>query len=177
MQPTRYSSETPSAPRILERLARIERRQADRQTATGSILISPGNQGTLVDWSTGGFAVESSLSVRVGATYRLRWWLGETPQPLAGVVRWSRLRATVVETGAESGGDVTPVFRSGFELVEVATSIQTGVSCAAFESPISSPSGKYSFQRPSTRREISSEQNSSSGNPGLTRASITIGIR
>ena len=183
MQPTRtsqssqWSAKLPSQPGFSSRTAGAERRHRGRQTATGSVLISPGNEGTLVDWSAGGFAVESNLAVRVGGTYRLRCWLGETSQPFAGIVRWSRLSRTVVEAGTGSGGDVTPVFRSGFELVELPTSIQTGVSCPDFESPISSPPGKYSCHRRLTRSEISSEQNSSSGKPGLTRASITIGIR
>ncbi|MCH7665485.1 MAG: hypothetical protein IH936_06110 [Acidobacteria bacterium] len=106
----------PSRARVPSRTAGIERRQADRQTATGSVLISPGNEGLFVDWSAGGFAVETNLAVRVGGTYRLRWRLGETSRPLAGIVRWSRLSRTI----ADSGGDVTPVFRSGFELAEQA---------------------------------------------------------
>ncbi len=141
------------------------------------MLICPGNEGLLVDWSAGGFAVESNIAVRVGATYRLRWWLGEIPRPMAAIVRWSRLSRTVVESGADAVGDVTPVFRSGFELIKIRPDAQTGVSCAEPESPISSPSGKYSVQRRPTSREISSEQKSSSGNPGLTRASRTIGMR
>ena len=157
MQPIRPTSR----PRVPSRTAGIERRQADRQTATGSVLISPGNEGLLIDWSAGGFAVESNLAVRVGGTYRLHWRLGELPRPLAGVVRWSRLSRTV----GNSGGDVRPVFRSGFELVELATSTQTGVSCPEFESPISRPPGKYSCQRRLTSRAVSSEQNSSSGKP------------
>ena len=113
MQPTPTSVRAPSQPGFASRTALIERRQADRQAATGSILISPGNEGALLDWSAGGFSAESNLAVRVGATYRLRRRLGETPQCLTGVVRWSRLRRTI----ADPGGDVTPVFHSGFELV------------------------------------------------------------
>ena len=116
MQPTRTSARAPSQPGFASRTALIERRQADRQAATGSILISPGNEGALLDWSAGGFSAESNLAVRVGGTYRLRRRLGETPQSLTGVVRWSRLRRTI----ADSGGDVRPVFHSGFELVEPA---------------------------------------------------------
>lgn len=153
-----------------------ERRRTDRQSATGVVLICPGNEGTLVDWSAGGFAIESNLSVRVGATYQLRWWLGAAPHPIAGIVRWSRLNRTIVGPEAEPGGDVTPVFRSGFELVKLGCP-QTGVNCDESESPISTPAGKYSFQRRDTRCEIPSEQNSSAGKPGLTRASTTIGMR
>lgn len=153
-----------------------ERRSAARQKATGSVLISPGREGRLLDWSTGGFAVESSLPVRVGALYHPRWRLGGALRIMAAVVRWSRLSRTV----PRADGDVAPVFRSGFELVELARSAsspQTGVSWPTSESPISTPSGKYSFQRRVTRSEISSEQKSSSGKPGRTRASMTIGIR
>lgn len=133
--------------------------------------IAPGCEGVLIDWSAGGFAVESTLSVRVGSTYSLRWSVDGQARPLAAVVRWSRLCRTVTQ----AGGDVVPVFRTGFELLELRAGAQTGVSCAESESPISTPSGKYSFQRRETRSEISSEQKSSPGKPGLARASITIG--
>jgi hypothetical protein len=101
-----------------------ERRATERQAAEGRVLVSPGHEGALVDWSVRGFAVESNRTVRVGGTYRLRWWLGEASRPLAGIARWSRL----LRTNNDPEGDVTPVFRTGFELVRLPTSDQTGVN-------------------------------------------------
>lgn len=154
-----------------------ERRTADREKATGSILIGPACEGILLDWSRAGFGVESNLAMRVGASYPLRWWLGGALRTLVGIVRWSRLHRTVTQPD----GDVAPVFRSGFELApglsQSAPTAQTAVSCPESESPISTAPEKYSCHRRPTRAEISSEQNNSSGKPGLTRASITIGIR
>lgn len=104
-----------------------ERRGTVRQAATGSVLVNPGCEGRLLDWSSGGFAVESNLALRVGALYHPRWRVGDELRLMAGIVRWSRLSHTV----AKANGDVAPVFRSGFELVELPPSEpsrHTGVS-------------------------------------------------
>jgi len=99
-----------------------ERRAVERQLTDGLVLISPGHEGALVDWSARGFAVESDQAVRVGGTYRLHWRLGGASKPLAGIVRWSRLRRTI----PDSEGDVTPIFRTGFELIGLPTAGQAG---------------------------------------------------
>lgn len=115
MRRTLASNSAESKPLPSSRPDATERRSAERQPASGSVVIQPGNEATLIDWSAGGFALESDRAVRVGETYLLSWWLGVTPRPLAGIVRWSRLKGT----RAGFGGDVAPVFRSGFELVEM----------------------------------------------------------
>ena len=128
MQPTRTSVRAPSQPGFASRTALIERRQADRQAATGSILISPGNEGALLDWSAGGFSAESNLAVRVGGTYRLRRRRGETPQSLTGVVRWSRPgRARVV------GVDESRVYLTDETGEGIVADSSTGKVLATFE--------------------------------------------
>ena len=76
--------------------------------------MCPGNEGTLLNVSEGGLSVESSLGVRVGARYHLRWWTAGYVRTVIAIVRWSRLSAT----RRCAHGDVAPVFLSGFELVE-----------------------------------------------------------
>ena len=169
-----YALRPPHSKRLPARTrpAGRERRRDDRQAVAGTILICPGNEGALVNVSVGGFAVASSAGIRVGARYQLRWWTAGALRPVAAVARWSRLAATE----QRANGDIAPLYQSGFELVTLIPD-QTGVSCPASESPISTEPAKYSRQRSVTRREISSEQNSSSGKPGLVRASITTGMR
>lgn len=88
-----------------------------RQPAQGSILICPGTPGELIDIGQCGLAVESHRAVRVGGTYRLTWGSGEVARSALAIVRWSRLRGTV----PGEDGDVNPVFRSGFEILEGAS--------------------------------------------------------
>lgn len=93
-----------------EKAAKVhDRRSRGRGATNHQVLIQPGFDGRLLNVSSGGVALESSWSLRIGATYRLKCGLFE----ITAVVRWSRLARTRV--GAP--GDIEPVFRSGLSVI------------------------------------------------------------
>ena len=148
-----------------------DQRQAPRFRVARARLSGHGVEARLVDFSTRGMGLETHVGLRIGATYRFRLF-GGRGRPIAASVRWCRLWAT----DRRANGDVRPVYRAGLTLAETRSDPQLLDRWPRSESPISTPDGKYSRQRRSTRAATSGEQNSSSGKPGLSRASRTTGM-
>lgn len=144
----------------------LDRRQAPRFRVQPARLRGHSLEARLVDFSRTGLGLETHAGLRIGATYRFRLF-GGRGRAVAATVRWCRLR----RLDRRANGDVAPVYRAGLTLDD------GGERWAASELPISTPEGKYSRHRRSTRRATSGEQKSSSGKSGLSRASMTIGGR
>lgn len=148
-----------------------DQRHASRFRVTRARLTGHNIEALLVDFSTHGMGLETHVGLRIGATYSFRLF-GGRGRPIAASVRWCRLWAT----DRRANGDVRPVYRAGLTLAKIRSGPQPFDRWPRSESPISTPDGKYSRQRRSTRAATSGEQNSSSGKPGLSRASMTTGM-
>ena len=112
-------------------------------------------------WNTGlaaTFILTALAGILLALQINYKWEI----QFISTILRWH------VEIGL--GLAFTGLFHLSWHL-----SYNVGVRWAASESPISTPDGKYSRQRRVTVAAVSSSQNSSSGKPGLIRASISTG--
>ena len=143
-----------------------ERRLAPRFRVRRAKLRGHTLEARLVDFSREGLGLETSVGLRIGATYRFGLFAGRG-RAIRATVRWCRL----ARTDRRSLTEVRPVYRAGLTLEPSA-----GDRWPASESPISTPDGKYSRQRRLTRSAISGEQKSSPGKSGSSRASMTTGI-